>query len=636
MAVILGQPGEKRLLLGNEAIARGVLEAGVGFVSAYPGTPSTEIIEALADAAKEAGIYVEFSTNEIVAYEAAFAASLAGIRSFFAAKHVGINVASDALATSVQIGTNAGFVFVSADDPHAHSSQNEQDNRNLARIFYFIMLEPASPQEAKDFVKKAYDISEEIKLPVMVRSTTRLSHVRGIVTFGPAREPVTKGFFKKDPKRYVVVPSTARRNHAIVLQKLEKARELAERTDMNKIIRLEGNTPPVGRFGIIASGVASLHAIEEAKKLGIEVDILKLGFTYPLPEGKIRDFLENHDAVLIVEEIDPVMERDIRAIAQKHDISVKIYGKDILPQLYELRPEIIEKGIKIALGYEKGKASPAPPEPPQEVYGVHIPKRLPVLCPGCPHRASYYAVKRALQELGVKPEEVIYPTDIGCMTLGISPPYYMGDVLLCMGSSAGTSSGLSKVTDQPVIAFIGDSTFFHAGMPGLVNAVFNKHPFILVVLDNEITAMTGFQPDPSTGFTAMGEETRIIDIAEVAKAIGADYVIKVDQVLDWNKAKEAFKEAWRKYREGKVVVVVFRHMCALTERRLRGKAGLGGVYEILQDKCVNCGICYKQFNCPAILFDEEKQKPYIRTDLCLGCGVCMQLCPVKAIIRHEK
>ncbi|MHA1616413.1 MAG: indolepyruvate ferredoxin oxidoreductase subunit alpha [Candidatus Njordarchaeales archaeon] len=636
MPTIIGLPGEKKLLLGNEAIARGVIEAGVGFVAAYPGTPSTEIIEALADAAKEAGIYVEFSTNEIVAYEAAFAASVAGVRSFFAAKHVGINVAADALATSVYIGTNAGFVFVSADDPHAHSSQNEQDNRNLARIYNFVMLEPSSPQEAKDITVKGYEISERVNLPVMIRTTTRISHARGIVTFGPAKEPIRKGKFEKDPRRYVVVPANARRNHAILLKRLEEARKLAEESDLNKVISLEGSSPKIGRFGIISSGVAALYAIEEVKRMGIEADILKLAFTYPLPENKIAKFLENHDVVLVIEEIDPVMERDIRAIAQKNELSTRIHGKDILPSLYELRPEIIEKGLKIVLGQEKGSVPPVSPEPASEVYGVKLPRRPPVLCPGCPHRATYYAVKRALQELGVKLEEVIYPTDIGCMTLGISPPYNMGDILLCMGSSAGTSSGLSKVTDQPVIAFIGDSTFFHAGMPGLANAVFNKHPFILVVLDNEITAMTGFQPDPSTGFTAMGEETKIIDIAEVAKALGADYVIKVDQVLDWNKAKEAFKEAWRKYKEGKVVVAVFRHMCALAERRLRGKAGLGGVYEVLEEKCVNCGICYKHFNCPAIMYDEEKKKPYIRRDLCLGCGVCMQICPVKAIIRHEK
>jgi len=636
MSIILGKPGEKRFLLGNEAIARGVLEAGVGFVATYPGTPSSEIVDTLAEIAKEVGMHVEYSTNEIVAYESAFAASLSGVRSFFAAKHVGINVAADAVATSAYIGTKAGFVFVSADDPHAHSSQNEQDNRYYARLFGLIMLEPGNPQEAKIMTVKGYDISEQLSHPVMIRSTTRVSHARGIVTFDHPREVVTKGKFEKNPAKYVVVPVNARRNHGELIKRLERAKDLAEKSEFNRIVEIAGKDLSIGKFGIIGSGVAYYYAYEEARKLGISAKLFKLGFSYPLPEKKIIDFLSDLDVVLIVEEVDPVLERDIKAIAKTHDIPIKIRGKDILPSIYELRPEIVEKGIKIAAGLESGKVSPPPFDTPTEVLNVKVPKRPPVLCPGCPHRASYYAVKAALLELKENPKMVIYPTDIGCMTLGISPPYYMGDVLLCMGSSTGTSCGLSQVTDQPVVAFIGDSTFFHAGIPGLINAVYNKHPFILVVLDNRITAMTGFQPDPSTGFRVGREETKIIRIADVAKALGVDLVIEADPVLEWKKAKEAFKEAWKAYKEGKVVVVVFRHWCALTERRLFGYAGLGGRYEILQDKCVDCGICYKIFNCPAIFYDQEKKKPYIRNDICLACGVCMQICPVNAIIRYEK
>ncbi len=631
MVSITGQPGEKKFLLGNEAIARGILEAGVGYVSAYPGTPSTEIVEALAASAKKVGIKVEWATNEKVAYESAFSACLAGIRSFFAAKHVGINVAADAVASSAYIGTKAGFVFVSADDPYAHSSQNEQDNRNYARHFGLVMLEPSNPQEAKEMAKMGYEISEEARLPVMIRTTTRVSHSRGIVEFGDTKEPVTKGNFEKNPQRYVVVPAVARRNKLSLLERLEKAKELSEKSPLNYVTVINGSKPKNGKkLGIISSGVAYLYALEEAEKLNYEVEILKLGFSYPLPENKIVDFLSDKDEVLIVEEVDPILERDIGAIAQKHNINVKIHGKDILPKAFELRPEIVEKALKIFYGIDTGSIETKLLDPPIEVNGIKIPSRPPVLCPGCPHRASYYAVFLALKRLKVSAKKVIFPTDIGCMTLGTMPPYLMGDILLDMGSSLGTGAGLSANTDQPVVAFIGDSTFFHAGLPGLANAVYNGHPLLLVVLDNDITAMTGFQPDPSTGKNAMGEPTKPLKITEIAKALGADFVGEVDPIMDLNGAIELFKEAWQTYSKGGVAVVVYKHPCALYELRETGKTGKGGKYRI-NDKCVDCGICYKYFNCPAIIYDKEKGKPIIRVDICTGCGVCVDVCPIHAI-----
>jgi len=628
---ILGKAGEKKFLLGNEAIARGVLEAGVGYVASYPGTPSTEIVESLAEVAKELGIQVEWSTNEIVAYESAFAASLTGVRSFFAAKHVGINVAADAVISSAYIGTNAGFVFVSADDPYAHSSQNEQDNRNYARHFSLVLLEPSTPQEGKDMVVDGYDISEKSGLPVMIRSTTRVSHSRALVKFGHIREPVKKGEFKKNPRRYVIVPGTTRRNKLSLLKRVEKARELAENSDLNQVISIEGTSKDGKGFGIISSGVAYLYALEEAKKIGVETTILKLGFSYPTPVKKIKEFLENVDEVLIIEEIDPIMEKEVKAIAHDYGINVKIHGKDILPNAFELTPKIVEKALRIFYGFEKGRIEPRLLDPPSEIDDIKLPSRPPVLCPSCPHRASYYAVYMALKRLKVKAEKAIFPTDIGCMTLGMMPPYFMGDILLAMGSSLGTGSGLSAVTDQPVISFIGDSTFFHAGLPGLINAIYNKHPLILVVLDNEITAMTGFQPDPSTGVTAVGEKTRIVSIAEIARTLGADFVIEVDPVMEWEKARDAFMKAWEAYSKGGVAVVVYRHPCALYELSMFGKAGRGGRYAIDENKCIDCGLCYKYFNCPAILYNKEKGKPYIRLDICTGCGVCEQICPIKAI-----
>ena len=631
MAAILGEAGEKKFLLGNEAIARGLIEAGIGFAAAYPGTPSSEIIDTLLQAKVLAKFqyHAEISANEKVAYEAAFATCLVGIRSFTAAKHVGINVAADAVATSAYIGTNAGFVFVSADDPNCWSSQNEQDNRWYARLFGLIMLEPSLPSEAKEMAKIAYEISEKIRLPVMMRTTTRVSHMRGVVELGEIPQSVkTKGTFEKDISRYVVVPANARRNHKLLLERLQKAADLSEKTDLNFIRTIDGKIKDK-KLGIIASGVGYLYAVEAAERLGIHAEILKLGFTHPLPRRKIIEFLSNVDAALVVEEVDPVMEREIKAMAYDEELKMPIHGKDLLPRLYELSVTKVEKAIAKIFGipYTEPEISEKPPE---------IPSRPPVLCPGCPHRASYYAVKMALMREKIKPEEVIFPTDIGCYTLGINPPYNMGDLLLCMGSSIGTSNGLAGSTDQLVIAFIGDSTFYHAGIPALINAVFNKHRIFVVVLDNSITAMTGFQPNPSTGITGVLEKTKSIPIEDIARAIGVDYVGVIDPVGNINDAIAKLQEAIREYRNGKTVLIVSRSPCALYSLRVRGYTGKGGKYSIDQDKCINCGICYKQFNCPAILFDTQKKKPYIRPDICTGCGVCMDICPVKAIRRVDE
>jgi len=634
MASILGEPGEKRFLLGNEAIARGLIEAGIGFAAAYPGTPSSEIIDTLLQAKVIAKFkyYAEISTNEKVAYEAAFSACLAGIRSFTAAKHVGINVAADAVATSAYIGTNAGFVFVSADDPNCWSSQNEQDNRWYARLFGLVMLEPSTPSEAKEMAKTAYEISEKVKLPVMIRTTTRVSHMRGVVELGEIPSSIrTIGKFERNISRYVVVPANARRNHKSLLERLKKAENIAEETRLNFVRSVDGSIRKK-KLGIIASGVGYLYAVEAAEKLGVHAEVLKLGFSYPLPKQKIIEFLSNIDVALVVEEVDPVMEKDIKAMAYDAGLKIPIHGKDLIPRLYELSVTKVEKAIAKILGMPYSDSNPSETQmrPPE------IPARPPVLCPGCPHRASYYAIKTALIREKIKPEETIFPTDIGCYTLGINPPFNMGDLLLCMGSSIGTSNGLARATDQPVIAFIGDSTFYHAGIPALINAVFNQHKIFVVVLDNSITAMTGFQPNPSTGLTGIREKTKIVPIENIARAIGIDYVDVIDPVADINKAINRLQEAIRQYKNGKKVLIVSRSPCALYSLRTRGYTGKGGRYRINTEQCINCGICYKQFNCPAILFDQEIGKPYIRPDICTGCGVCMDLCPVKAIKRVDK
>lgn len=636
MPNILGKKGEEAFLLGNEAFARGVIESGVGFVSGYPGTPSSELIDSLLDVAEEVGFYAEWATNEAVGLEAAFSASLTGLRSFFACKHVGLNVSSDPLATVGYIGAaKSGFAFLVADDPHCHSSQNEQDSRSYARSFGLGVLEPSTVQEARWFPKKAYEISEKTELPMMIRSTTRLSHARGLVQFGELPNIQTKGTFEKNQDRYVVVPSNARSNHKKLRERVENGKTIANSTDLNRVIDFSGKDPDFGRIGIVSSGVAYTYCKEAIESLGISARVLKLGMSYPLPEEKIASFMSGLDGLLIVEEIDPIVETEIKSLAFERDLDLQIYGKEILPEVYELRPGIVEEAIG---NLTKGKIEKVPharAELPDKFEDTTLPARPPMLCPGCPHRSSYFIVKRVLNEQGVALEDAVFPTDIGCMTLGFSPPFQMGDLLLCMGSSIGTSNGLSQATEQPVIGFIGDSTFFHTGLPAIASAVWNDHPMLITILDNSYTAMTGFQPDPVTGRVGMGKQTRKIDIKEVVESMGA-HVEEADSVLNYEEAREKFEKAWEAYQKGDVSVMLFKHPCAIQEARVEGKVGEGGRYVVIKETCVNCGTCYRQLNCPAIFYDEEREKPYIREDICVGCGFCSKVCPVQAIEREKE
>lgn len=635
MTKVLGEEGEKVFLLGNEAMARGVIEGKVGFTSAYPGTPSSEIVDTLTAIAEKVGYYAEWATNEAVALEAAFSASLNGVRSFFACKHVGLNVASDPLATIGYIGApKAGFAFVVADDPHCHSSQNEQDTRNFARTYSLGLVEPSTIQEAKDFTRKSYEISENTNLPIMIRSTTRLSHARGLVKLGKIPEIKTKGSFEKNPDKYVVIPPHARQNHKELRKRLETAKKFTNKTDLNRVKKFAGDDPKAGQMGIITSGVAYTYCKEAVESLGINAPILKLGMSYPLPTEKILSFIGELDRLLIVEELDPILEKEIKALAFDHDLNLKIHGKDILPEIYEMRPEIVEKAVNNVAMERLERVPHADAELPTTFEDLSLPKRPAILCPGCPHRGSYFIVKQILKEEGVDPENVIFPTDIGCMTLGLMPPFKMGDLLLCMGSSIGTSNGLSQVTDQSVIGFIGDSTFFHTGLPAIASAVWNNHPMLIVILDNSYTAMTGFQPDPVTGRVAMGGKAKKMDITEINRAIGA-HVEESNPILNYKDAKEKFRSALKAYQEGKVSVMVFKHPCALQENRETGKVGEGGRYTIDESTCIDCSTCYQTLNCPAIFYDEEDGKPYIREDICVGCGFCAKVCPVNAI-RQQK
>ena len=553
--------GEKRLLLGNEAIVRGAIEAGAAVSSAYPGTPSSEIANNLFFISLQGDwpLYFEFSTNEKVAMEVAAAAAAAGVRSLTCMKHVGMNVAADVLMTLAYVGVKAGMVIVTADDPSMHSSQNEQDNRTYAKFSCLPMLEPTSPQEAKEMTIKAFELSEALELPVILRTTTRTSHVRGPVELGPLPEKVKqKGKFEKDPRRWVPVPAVARIRHKVLLERSEQARGFAEKSPFNTIT---GNGP----VGIVASGVSACYVEDAISELnvGSEVSFLKLGFPFPFPQAMLKNFINSVEKILVVEELEPFLEDEIKILCKDMGRDIQILGKGSghFSRMYEFDPLMVKKAISEVLG-----KTLAPPEMPDLSSIPTLPMRPPTLCQGCPHRETYNAVKEALKGLGEE-ERAIYPTDIGCYTLGLLPPIQMADYLLCMGSSVGSSSGFSVSTDHKIISFIGDSTFFHSGLSSLASAYHNQHKFCLVILDNSTTAMTGHQPNPGIEIRPPGYDRPRIPIEEAVRGLGIRNVHKVNPY----KKKDAvalFKEVLAK---DELSVVIAEAPCILYYKKFGGK-----------------------------------------------------------------
>ncbi|MEM4779508.1 MAG: indolepyruvate ferredoxin oxidoreductase subunit alpha, partial [Thermoplasmata archaeon] len=525
--VLLKDEG-KYFLLGNEAIVRGMIEAGVGFAATYPGTPSSEVGDVLSKIAKQANIYFEYSTNEIVALETVAAAAASGVRAFTFMKHVGVNVAADALMSVSYTGTNSGLVIMSGDDPSMFSSQNEQDNRHYAEISYMPLIEPSNPQEAKDFLIYSFDLSEKFGTPVLFRTTTRISHLRGLVNYGKKAKINSKGHFQKNFERFTLLPSNAYKQKDLLLKRYNQLREESEISPLNRE-EIKGT-----EIGIITSGAAYNSVKDAIIELNQEFDILKLGFTFPLPEKKIAKFLNSHKKIIIFEELDPFLESKVRMIAQFYGIKNEIYGKldGFVQWNYEFNPDNVMDSFAKLLNIQIKR---------NDVYGeIKLPQRPPVLCPGCPHRATFYALKLVVKQLRLK--DPIFPNDIGCYSLGYQKPYQMSDYLLCMGSSVGSGCGFSQATDQPVIAFIGDSTFFHAGIPGLINAVHNGHRLVLLILDNRTTAMTGHQPNPGLPFNAYREPAKEISIEEIVKGIGVNYVKTVDP-YDLKETMIAIREA---------------------------------------------------------------------------------------------
>jgi indolepyruvate ferredoxin oxidoreductase alpha subunit len=611
--LLTDSPGEKMLLLGNEAIARGAVEAGVAFTSTYPGTPSSELSLNFFQMSKESDLYFEYCTNEKVAMEVAAAAAACGVRSMTVMKHVGLNVAADALMTLAYVGVKAGMVILTADDPAMFSSQNEQDNRYYAKLSGLPMLEPSSVEEAHAIVADAFAISDALKEPVLLRTTTRINHSSGFVTFGKLAPRVTKGSFAKDPMNLVTVPAVSRKLHVKLLENYAKAQELSEASPYNI---LEGG----GRWGILCSGVGYNYVKDAVQELGIaeKVRILRIGFSHPLPARKIQGFLKDCEKVLVVEEGEPYLEEAARGFAQEAGLTLPIRGKapELFSRLYEYDPAMVRGAIARFFGLPS--AAPARLDladvPP-------VPQRPPTLCAGCSHRASYYEVRKAAEALGL---ETVYPSDIGCYTLGVLPPLSMADYLICMGSSTGTAGGFSKACDRKVVSFIGDSTFFHGGIPGLINAVFNNHNMTLVILDNGTTAMTGHQPNPGVDMEQLNMPGYgRVSIENVVRAIGVPHVAVI-KPYKVKKSIEAIKEALSF--KG-VSVIISEELCALYANSL--KLPRRKPFHI-SDKCRNHRNCLKDLACPA--FYTWGERIQIDANLCTGCALCAQICPENAIL----
>ncbi len=581
----------KVLLSGNEAIARGAYEYGCVFAAAYPGTPSTEILENISQY-KE--IKCQWSPNEKVATEVAIGASFAGGRALCAMKHVGVNVAADPLMTLSYIGVKGGFIIVSADDPGMHSSQNEQDNRNYAKFAKIPLLEPSDSQEAKDFVGYGFEISEKFDTPVLIRLTTRTSHGKGIVELGDRKEVKVKGF-ERDFTKYVALPMNARKRRFVVEEREKRLKEYVEKCELNRIEEGKGN------IGFITSGISYVHL----KEVLPDAPILKLGMPYPLPIEKIKNFVKRFDKVIVVEELDPFLEEQIKA----HGIEV--YGKEFFPEIGEFSPEVVRNGLyKAGVLKEENKV---------EVKEKAIP-RPPVFCPGCPHLGIFYALKRARAK--------IVTGDIGCYTLAAIKPFEIMDTCVCMGASIGNAIGMEKVlgSGKGIAAVIGDSTFVHSGITGLIEAVYNKSTITIVISDNSITAMTGGQPDVRTGFNCEGEETKRMDFKELAEAIGVEHVYVVNPI----NMDDTFKIVKRELEADHLSLIISQAPCVLYPQKVKREK-----FYVELENCTGCALCSK-IGCQAIYRTEEKtEKGHYKWDidvaLCTGCGLCIQLCKFDAI-----
>ncbi len=586
----------KELLAGNEAIARGAWESGVRVASAYPGTPSTEILEALAG---YDDMVAEWAPNEKVALDVAVGAAYSGVRALAVMKHVGLNVAADSLFYASMTGAEAGLVIVSADDPGMHSSQNEQDNRRYAKFARVPCLEPSDSQEAKDLVGVALALSEEFDTPVLLRTTTRIAHSSTVVELGERSTPRAVPPYRIDPAKYVMVPANARRRHPVIEERIARLTAWAESFAYNCLEWRDR------QLGIVTHGVAYQYAREAFP----HASILRLGMTYPIPPRLVRDFAAGVEKLIVLEELDPFLEEEIRLLG------ITVSGQGIFPRCGEFDPAIVrESAIRAGLlGEDEQRPTVSLSAPP-------LPARPPILCPGCPHRAVFHVLHKL---------KLVVAGDIGCYTLAYLPPQKAVHTCGCMGAGIGVAHGMAQAgIAEKSVAIIGDSTFFHSGMPALLNLAYNRGNTVAIVLDNRTTAMTGHQANPGTGRTLRGQETIRVDFAALARSLGLEHVYVVDS-YDLRAVEEAVRSALA---AGGPAAVIAQRECVLLPSVRPTWQALG----VNAERCNGCGLCL-QIGCPALVRSEAvargSGRALVRIDplLCTGCETCAQVCARGAI-----